>query len=335
MVAAAACTLGAAATDPIAMLTLMGANSSERSKAAAGGAVLTIVPAHGRDLAVFGVVMTTASPRRLADWARAVEQLYRGRFVPAIGRFSDPPRLADLAALTLDEQDLNDVRDCRAGDCPVKLSAAEMARIQRAADAAGSSWRGAVQDAFREVVHARVVSYVASGLSAAPSYDDRRPSIVPQSEFEELAVRFGFEPLYGSHVIPYFRAFPDSSGPAVESFLYWSKEAFGDSKPIVSVTHVAISRTVDDGVLVAARQVFASHYLTGSLSMMAITGGGDGGPTYLVYLRRSRTDTFDGAFGRLVRHIVERRIRSGGPAALDALRRKLEQGDPGGVNPAH
>ena len=322
---------GAAATsDPIALLALLG-DPAGRSIAAAGGAVLTIVPARGRDLAVYGVVRTTAAPDRLVAWTRAIEQLYQGRYVPALGRFSDPPQLADLAGLTLDEEDLNDLRACRPGDCGVKLSAPEMERIRQAVAAGGAQWRPAVQDAFRRVVLGRAQDYLASGLAGSLPYEDHQKAVLPQAEFEEIAARIGFEALYDVRVVPYLRAYPAIRGDEVESSLHWSKETLGGGKPIVSVTHVAIFRSQGEHALdavVAARQIFATHYLTGSLSLTAVISGADGAPGYLIYIRRSRTDAFDGPFGKFVRHIVEKRIRGDGPAVLDALRRKLEGGDP-------
>jgi hypothetical protein len=129
-------------------------------------------------------------------------------------------------------------------------------------------------------------------------------------------------------VLPYLRAYPVAGEPDVESFLYWSKETLGTGKPIVSVTHTAILRGTAGGTpatAVAARQVFATHYLTASLSVTLV---GDSPPGYLIYVRRSRTDAFEGLFGPLVRRMVERRIRSDAPAVLDALRQKLEAGDP-------
>jgi hypothetical protein len=320
----------AATSDPIALLALLG-EPAARLKAAAGGAVLTIVPARGRDLAVYGVVRTTAAPDRLVTWSRAIEQLYQGRYVPALGRFSDPPQLADLAGLTLDDEDLNDLRGCRAGDCGVKLGAAEMAMIRQAADSGGTTWRPAVEDAFRRVVLARALNYLAGGLAASPPYEDHARPVSPAQEFEEVAAHLGFEALYDERIIPYLRAYPAVGGSGVESFLYWSKETLGGGKPIVSVTHVAIFKSPGEhaaDAVVAARQIFATHYVTGSLSLTAVTSGRDGAPGYLIYIRRSRTDAFEGPFGKFVRHVVEKRIRGDGPPVLDTLRRKLESGDP-------
>jgi hypothetical protein len=327
----------AATSDPIALLALL-SDPAERSKAATGGAVLTIVPARGRDLAVYGVVRTNAAPDRLVTWTRAIEQLYQGRYMPALGRFSNPPQLADLTALSLGEEDLNDLRACRVGDCAVKLSAPEIERLRQAAVSGGAEWRPALQEAFRRVVLDRAQEYLAGGLAASLPYGDHKKPVSPQAEFDEIAARIGFEALYDARVLSYLRAYPAGSGNGVESFLYWSQETLGGGKPIISVTHVAIFRSLGDGpsdAVVAGRQIFATHYLTGSLSLTAVATGAGETPGYLMYIRRSRTDAFDGPFGRFVRHMVEKRIRADGPPVLDTLRRKLEGGDPNRADASH
>jgi hypothetical protein len=289
------------------------------------------VPARGRDLAVFAITRTSASPTRLLAWTREIDQLYRGRYMSAMGRFSSPPRIEDLSSLTLEGEDLEDLRTCRPGDCGVKLGAGEMVEIRAAAAAAGRVWKGEVQQAFRQVILARAQQYVTDGLAAAPAYHDRKSPVAPDAEFAEAAARIGIEPFDIGHPLPYFHAFPRGEPAGVESFLYWSKETIGGGKPIVSITHVAIFREGDSPMspaAVAARQVYASHYLTASLSYTFIAGGLEEGPRYLVYVRRARTDAFEGAFGRWIRSIVERRIRSDAPPIVDALRQKLESGDP-------
>ena len=331
--AAAAATLPAADLDLLALMTGMGmVNGDERSAIESGGAVVTIMPARGRDLAAFGITRTSASGSRLIAWTREIERLYRGRYIPAIGRFSAPPRLEDLSALTLDDDDLGDLRKCRPGDCDVKLSDPELDQIRRAAaDGAGDRWEEGILLAFRQVVLARAQSYLAAGLTVAPPYHDRKTPISPDAEFAEVTARVGLEPIDGARALRYFHSYPAGDAAGVESLLYWSRETLGGGKPIVSITHVAIFRNLHPPLpyaAVAARQVYASHYLTASLSFTIIVGGLDAAPHYLVYLRRLRTDAFERPFGRFIRTIVERRIRSEAPAVLDGLRRTLEGGDP-------
>ena len=77
----------------------------------------------------------------------------------AIGRFSDPPTPADLHNLSLDERDLEAIRECTPGDCGLKLSAPEIEALKSAAESGGSGWHEAVQQEFRRLVVARVNLY--------------------------------------------------------------------------------------------------------------------------------------------------------------------------------
>ena len=128
----------------------------------------------------------------------------------------------------------------------------------------------------------------------------------------------------------YLQAYPRAEHPDVlESFLYWSRETLGGGKPVVTVTHVTLVGGDDSTsvqALVVSKQVFASHYKTSAVSMTAIAGSGEA--RYLVYLHRSHVDVLQGFFAGLVRRIVEGRIRDEAPAVLNALRSRLEHGDP-------
>ena len=106
---------------------------------------------------------TDASADRLMNWMRRVEDLQKGPYVSAIGRFSHPPRLEDLDALSLDDADLNDLRRCRPGKCGVKLSDVEILGMRAAIDAAEAEWRAAAQRTFRAMVLARAERYVTEG----------------------------------------------------------------------------------------------------------------------------------------------------------------------------
>jgi hypothetical protein len=79
---------------------------------------------------------------------------------------------------------------------------------------------------------------------------------------------------------------------------------------------------------VIARQVFASHYVTGAFGITALTRAAPGDPRYLLYLNRSRVDVLDGHLAGFVRHVIERRINAEAPGSLLGLRRRLESGEP-------
>lgn len=75
-----------------------------------------------------------------------------------------------------------------------------------------------------------------------------------------------------------------------------------------------------------AKQVFATHYKNGAVTVTVITRPGP--ERYLVYVHRSQLDVIHGIFGGLVRRMIERRVRSEAPGVLMGLRTRLERGDP-------
>ena len=294
-----------------------------------GVPIVEVLPAKGRNIALRAATRIDVTADRLATWTRHIEELQRGPYVVAIGRFSDPPRIDDLDGLSLDGEDLSDLRRCRVADCGLKLDDAEIADIRRAIAAADENWHQAAQTAFRNLLFARVEQYLAEGHGPAFYHDEHRP-VQLGVEFAAIAAEIARTQPHLLPVTDYLSDYPRGDAGGVESFLYWSKELLG-AKPIVSVTHVAIMENRnarEPEALVAKKQVYASHYITASLSFTSISATPSGGDRNLVYLNHSRSDVLDGVFARFIRRVIQRRLRAEGPRALLALRQRLESGEP-------
>jgi hypothetical protein len=217
-----------------------------------------------------------------------IEQFHKGSYVPLVVRFSDPPRIEDLDGLVLDVGDLDDIQHCRLGDCGLKLAADEIRQLRQTIAISGSGWQPAVQERFRRIVLDRVQAYLAAGYDRTPPYFDHATEVSPRDEFAIVANRVRSGMRYENRVLEYLEHFPYRRDDDVESFLYWSKETLGSGKPIVSITHVAIARSTDERcpeALVASKQVFATHYLSASLSLLALTYPSAEGHRYLLYSR--------------------------------------------------
>jgi hypothetical protein len=304
--------------------------TGDYTKLNAGESIVELLPADEREVAVRAATQTVAHAGQFIKWTRHVEELHKGRYVSAIGRFSYPPRIDDLTGLVLDEEDLTDLRRCRPGRCGVKLSDAEIAHVRQAIVAARADWKNAAQHTFRAIVLARAQRYLAAGHGASASYHDSRKPVLLDAEFAALASEVALTHPQLFPLTNYLSLYPNTEMPDVESFLYWSKESLG-AKPIVSVTHVAMIESRDRQVgeaLVARKQVYASHYLLASLSFMAISTSPDGSQRYLVYLNRSRSDVFDGLFGGFIRRTIARRLRAEAPHVLEGFRRRIETAPP-------
>jgi hypothetical protein len=303
-------------------------SAAKRVAIESGRAVVDVVPEEGADVAVIGAVQTTADGERLATWFREIGGLQQAGDVPVIRRFSDPPTMADVTTLVLADDELEGLRECRPGRCNIKLSAPEMAQAQAAIRAAGRNWKLAAQEALRRAVLARARGYLAGGFAGAPPYEDQANRLALAGEIEALLRSCGRPGLHLPAVTDYLRSYP-AARVTPESFLIWSKDTFGDVKPVIGVAHVSIFRGLSEGepTVIATTQVFASHYVTASLSLTAVVSEPDG-RRCLVYARRSRGDVFHGALGGLLRRIVQSRARAEGPAMLESLRQQLESGRP-------
>lgn len=295
----------------------------------------SVVEADGREVAVFSAMAVDRSvdADRLTAWVRDIATLKQGKYVLAVKRFSTPPRIEDLAALSLDEGDLNDVKRCRPARCGLKLSAEEIAELQQTIRNSGASWKGAVQTTFRKIVLQRVQTYLQKGQAGLGTYSDRQDAPSPESSFGGIVGRSPFLTARVPLLAGYLTGYPQVSPLDVESFLYWSDEKLG-SKPVVSATHVVIVRGRDAGgpdVVVASKQIFATHYMNASLGLTALVTDPSTGHRYLAYLNRSALDVLGGLWGRVVRMFVERRLKSEAPGVLRQLNDRLTSGMPPGA----
>ncbi len=303
-------------------------SADERIALDRGEPVARVLPGQGLEVAVVAAVPVDVDGDRLVAWMREIAAMKKSRYVLAIGRFSDPPAIDDLAALSLEDSELSDLRQCHPQHCGLKLSSAEMDELQRTAGAAGAGWKDALQQEFRRLVLARVTAYLTTGAIAP--YEDERRIVYPAERFDALLDHSVFLQQHVPEFVNALRRYPEGALPDVESFLYWSKERLA-GKPIVSITHVNILRSHAPGfpdAIVAGKEIFSTHYVNASLGLTSIVRGTADGPNYLVYINRSEVDTLGGMFGGLVRFFMQRRLRSEAGAVLDGLRHRLESGPP-------
>ena len=85
------------------------------------------------EISVAGAVRIRATPAAFFARVRDIVRFKGGPDVLEIARFSNPPTLDDLAALTVDKDDF-DVRACRLGDCGIRLPANVIGRFAREVD---------------------------------------------------------------------------------------------------------------------------------------------------------------------------------------------------------
>jgi hypothetical protein len=321
--------LTAGSPDPFAFFSpTVVMTADERQRLAAGGSIARAIPATETEVAIFTAVPINIDGDRLVAWMLRIEELKKSRYVLAIHRFSNPPRLDDLASFTLEDADLSAIRACRPGRCRFNLSAAEMSDLQQSASEAHGDWKAAVQNRFRQLVLARVAAFLADG-SVAP-YNDQAREVRPSEEFVKLVEHSTFLFEHAPQIAQFLRSGSTRRPPGVESFLYWSNERLGN-RPIMSVTDVNIFRSRTPGlpdVLVAGRGIYSTQHVDASFSLTALMRGESGQPNYLAYTNRSSVDVLNGMLSGLVRWVLQRRLTAEAGNVLQNLRKRLESGPP-------
>ena len=306
--------------------------ADERAQLDRGQPIARVLPGQDLEIAVLAAVPVDIDGDRLVAWMRRIEALKKSAYVLAIGRFSDPPQIEDVAGLVLDDEELSEIRTCRPANCGLKLSASEMTRLEKAGAAAEGDWKAAVQDAFQRVILERVQTYLANGQVAA--YEDKKNAVWPATRFASILDHSVFLTQNLPRLAEHLQSYPLIVDRGAESFIYWSKERLA-SKAIISITHVSIVRSHDPGlpeVLVAGKEIFSTHYINASLGVTALMRGDRGGSNYLVYVNRSEVDMLHGFFGGLIRWFMQRRLKAEAANVLQGLRRRLESGDPPAID---
>lgn len=310
--------------DPFAFLApQVVLTAADRRHLAEGETVSRTLRVPEGQVASFSIARVDAAPEALRDAVRQIEDLSRSSLVLGIKRFSAPPRLDDLDELRLGPRDLAAAASCQPGACSFKLTAAEIA-VLRAADREANR-DDALQRAFRNVVLARVNTYLSGGLLGLPPIANRPKAVCLDEAFGQI-VAASPALSHAPCTSTWLRDFPYDN-QRVESFLYWSQEDYGTGKPVVVVTHVGIfpPAAPGDPTIVLGKQVLATRYMTGGLSLMAITTDAATSTNYLVYLNRTGVDVLGGLLGPLKRAAIEARLRRALPDILQRLRARLER----------
>ncbi|PWT81292.1 MAG: hypothetical protein C5B57_10775 [Blastocatellia bacterium] len=275
--------------------------------------IVRILPASGRELAALAAASLNVGADALVSSVHSIAELKKSSFVPEIGRFSPTPRLEDLRNLTLDDDDVDEIAECRPQSCGLKLAPQEIGRLQRTIPARGERSKDRIEAEFRQIVLERTARYLREG------------DFGHAAEFSTLLQHSPFVQERMPQLGAYLERYPAVRLADAESFLYWSKETYG-WKPMTSVTQMTIVRGNGERggpeVVIAARDVFSLRYTSGSLALtMLFRDPEDASQGYLVYINRTWVD----GVRALWRPLVEHRIKGQAKKVFAAARERIER----------
>jgi len=285
------------------------------------GAIVTKALERGSptEVAVFGIVWVEGRIDDFVDRYRDIERLLRGDAVRAIRKLSDPPTLADFAGLTLSDDDLAALPQCRLQKCAVKIDDYALERFQTEVDWSAPDAAAQANALARRLLFDLVTDYRQGGNEALGKLRDQRHPTRIREEFEGLLENSPYLPEYLPALHAYLRDYPAGRPDGTEEFFYWSTVNFG-LQDTLRLNHVVTYRDpkAPEEVVIASKMLYASHYFHTALELTYTaldTARPDATGFYLIMVNRSRSDGLTGLFGGLIRS----RATSGALSGLQKL----------------
>ncbi len=248
-----------------------------------------------REVAVFGAVFVGIPLReylnRLPDYRLFVESstAEEGQI------FHQPPQPGDVAALFLDEIDIEAISECQIGDCDIKLSDSLIYRFQQQLDSNAENFAVRANQLYRQMLLDYVQAYRKGGNAALLVYYDREQPVRLVEEFHDLLQQTALLYTYHPEFYAYLERYPEVKLSNIDEFLFWAKEDIGAKRKVISLNHMTLYRPPEKGpadAIIASKQFYASHYFEAALGITGLAETPEIGEKgfYLLYLNRSRID---------------------------------------------
>jgi hypothetical protein len=283
------------------------------------------------EIFVFGAVYINATPESYLQFARDFNRM---RTVPgflAIGEFSDPPQLSDLKDLTLDSEDIKELKECKSGDCKIQLPASSIDDVHHMVDWSQPNAEEELNQLVRKKILEFITNYQREGNAVLGIYNDKRnPTEVPE-QFKYMLNYSTALPRYLPEFYNYLLSYPATKPTNVENSFYWDKVKFG-LKPTVRVVHVLTmhgNAAIDPAYVIAEKQLYSSHYFQTALDLtFCVLDTADPKATgfYLIKTMGSEQQGLTGFKGSIVRKVATDRSSSSLQKSLSSIKDALERG---------
>jgi hypothetical protein len=281
------------------------------------------------DVFIAGAVRFAASPVEFVNRYRNVTEFESGPGVPAGGKFSAPPVLADMSSLAFIKKEIDDIKACKPGKCEFKIGDRGLARLQSSVNWNSPDYTAKANDALRSLWLEYLKNYMANGNEALAVYHDSDKLSRVAEGLEKMVANLPALQQFVPEMNAYLTRYPQGKPPDSEEFFYWQVADFG-LKPVHRVTHVIIQKKkaqYGDGYLIANKMLYASHYFRSALELRFLIPAeapNNKPATYLVVLQRSYVDGMTGFTGKILRKTVMGRSRDALERYLTACKGKVE-----------
>lgn len=305
----------------------IGLNNDQITEIRGGKAVARILESRTPDeVFVFGAVYVRSTPEDYLRLASDVDSLRKLPNYLEIQKFSDPPRLLDLDALTLEPDDIQQLKTCKPGHCEVQLPSDAMEAFQRSVDWSAPDAAQQGNRLAKKMILEALLQYQQGGNAALGTYRDKNHPAVVADTFQSLLSRSKALPVYLPELDRYLLDYPNAPSKDIESQFYWEKVNF-ELKPTIRVVQAIVYRdksSPDPVYAIAIKQLYASHYFETALDLTVCVPDQERSGMYVITLKGSSQAGLTGLKGGIVRKVAVDRTRSSLERALAAIKQRLD-----------
>jgi hypothetical protein len=291
-----------------------------------GRAIAKILESHSPDeVFVFGAVYINSAPERYLRMAADTDALRKLPSFIGLGKFSNPPQIADLGGFTLDEKDLDELKRCKPAHCEVQLPTEAIEKFQHSVDWTDPDSSAQANRLAQQMALEALLRYQQGGNIALGTYRDKSHPTAVAETFTSLLAQMKALPIYLPDLNRYLLDYPNAASNETTSEFYWEKVSFG-LKPTLRIVQAIVYRGTSadrPSYAVAVKQLYASHYFETALDLTVCVSDKKNG-FYLITIKGSEQAGLTGFKGGIVRKVAVDKTRSSLQKALTVYKEKLE-----------
>ena len=279
---------------------------------------------------VFGVIYINADPESYVKYAYDFDFL---RSIPgylAINQYSDPPQLSDLKGFGLGSDDIQSLKSCNPGKCPIQLPGGTMADIRKSVNWSAPDVDDQVNQYLQKAALTRMQLYQQQGDKLLGEvYNDKKQQVNVADQFKYILSYSKALPQIVPEFYNYIVDYPQPKSANIDSMFYWENVKFG-LKPTLRIVQVMTMKGTSPqqpAYVIAEKQLYASHYFETALDLTYCIRGTDDPKQpgfFLVKVMGSEQAGLTGFKGSIVRHTAVGHLVKDMKTSLVATRDALE-----------
>ena len=210
----------------ITSLSVVRLNPQERKQLLAGSPLAKHLDADpAKEVAVFGAIWIAAPIPKYIAALQDIENFEKGGGFRVTKRVSEPARTQDFAQLVLPDEDVQDLKSCKVGDCELKVSAEALTRLRKEVDWTKSDAKAQLERFVRTMAVEYVNGYREGGNARLAVYRDTTNPTFVANEFRELVKGMPELAAYVPDMRQYLLDYPKPAARPTTSFIYWQEAA--------------------------------------------------------------------------------------------------------------